>query len=170
MDRIVLRALEPEDLDILYEIENDVMEWGVSCTNVPYSRYALKDYIANNSYDIYTDKQLRQIISNEEGIFLGIVDLINFDPRHLRAEISILVKKQYRRKEIAKQALGLLIEYSKTILHINQLYAIIPENNVASINLFSGLGFEKTSILYQWLHDGDKFQNALIYQFFLKKE
>ena len=37
--KVVLRALEPEDLDLLYGIENNPEVWDVSPTNVPYSRY-----------------------------------------------------------------------------------------------------------------------------------
>ena len=36
--KIFLRALEPEDLDFLYEMENDESLWEVGSTNVPYSR------------------------------------------------------------------------------------------------------------------------------------
>ena len=49
---IRLRALEPEDLDLLYKIENDMKLWNVGATNVPYSRYTLHDYIATASNDI----------------------------------------------------------------------------------------------------------------------
>ena len=38
MDEIILRALEPEDLDVLYSIENDIELWSVGYTTVPYSR------------------------------------------------------------------------------------------------------------------------------------
>ena len=34
-----LRAIEPEDLDLLYQIENNTELWQVGATNVPYSRY-----------------------------------------------------------------------------------------------------------------------------------
>ena len=53
LPRVRLRAMEPEDLDILYRIENDMSLWDVGNTNVPYSRYALHDYIAHASHDIY---------------------------------------------------------------------------------------------------------------------
>ena len=49
---VKLRAMEPEDLDLLYSIENDMVLWNVGTTNVPYSRYVLHDYIANSSCDI----------------------------------------------------------------------------------------------------------------------
>ena len=45
-ENIRLRALEPEDLDWLYRIENDEHVWKWGNSNVPYSRYALKKYIA----------------------------------------------------------------------------------------------------------------------------
>ena len=82
---IRLRAIEPEDLDILYEIENDRELWDVGATNVPYSRYSLHNYIATQTSDIYADRQLRLMIENEEGQTVGIADLMNFDPRHRRA-------------------------------------------------------------------------------------
>ena len=61
-DKVTLRAMEPEDLDLLYRIENDRQLWDVGSTNVPYSRYVLHDYIANSSGDVYTDRQVRLIV------------------------------------------------------------------------------------------------------------
>ena len=42
---IHLRALEPEDLDFLYEIENNESIWEVSNTQTPYSKWVLKNYL-----------------------------------------------------------------------------------------------------------------------------
>ena len=85
--RIRLRALEPEDLDLLYNIENDQSLWDVGNTNVPYSRYALHNYIAQTTGDIYQDGQVRLMIENEQSEVVGIADLVNFDARHQRAEL-----------------------------------------------------------------------------------
>ena len=41
-ERIYLRAVEPEDMDIMYEMENDPSMWDISNFTVPYSRYVLK--------------------------------------------------------------------------------------------------------------------------------
>ena len=35
VQQISLRAMEPEDLDLLYTIENDTSIWNVGLTNVP---------------------------------------------------------------------------------------------------------------------------------------
>jgi diamine N-acetyltransferase len=36
---LYLRALEPEDLDFIYQIENDESVWEVSNTQTPYSKF-----------------------------------------------------------------------------------------------------------------------------------
>ena len=41
---IKLRALEKEDLDFLYQIENNESFWQVSNTQTPFSKYMLKLY------------------------------------------------------------------------------------------------------------------------------
>lgn len=51
--KVYLRAMEPEDLDFLYEIENNERIWDISATNVPYSHYVLRNYIANAKNDFF---------------------------------------------------------------------------------------------------------------------
>ncbi len=103
--KVFLRAMEPEDLDYLYRIENDADLWGVGVTNVPYSRYALHDFIATATGDIYTDKQVRLMVDDETHHTVGIVDLMNFAPRHHRAEVGIVIEKQCRGRHFAFAAL-----------------------------------------------------------------
>ena len=88
---VTLRALEPEDLDLLYEVENDVSLWCVGTTTAPYSRYALREYIANATGDIFTDHQVRMMICDSQGRAVGILDLMNFNAQHRRAEVGIVI-------------------------------------------------------------------------------
>jgi len=59
---IRLRALEPEDIDLLYTWENNTDVWIISSTIAPFSRNILHKYIENSHLDIYTVKQLRLMI------------------------------------------------------------------------------------------------------------
>ena len=83
-----LRAMEPEDLDFLYDIENDTNVWQVGVTNVPYSRYLLHDYIAQSTGDIYADGQVRLIVEDDAHQTIGLLDIINFSPTHQRATFT----------------------------------------------------------------------------------
>ena len=125
-----LRAIEPEDLDMLYGIENDTKLWNVSVTSVPYSRYTLYDYIANSKNDIYSDRQVRMMVENGGGEVVGIVDLINFDPKHLRAEIGIVIKREYRNQGYAQAAIGEICDYALNVLHLH------PDGKYGSYHLF----------------------------------
>lgn len=164
---VSLRAMEPEDLDLLYEIENNQDLWDVGCTNVPYSRYVLHDYIATNKQDIYADRQLRLMIDNEEGQPVGIVDLANFEPRHQRAEVGIVVLKGERRRGYASAAIEQLIAYATTILNLHQLYAIVSSGNGACLSLFERHGFTVSATLHDWLCQNGTFFDATLMQLFL---
>lgn len=162
-----LRAMEPEDLDMLYRIENDKSLWGVGVTNVPYSRYTLHDYIANTVGDIYTDKQVRLIVENEQGESVGLIDITNFDPRHLRAELGIVIQSKFRGKGYATSAIHEIMEYASDILHLHQLYIYVDSDNVVSKNMFQKIGFTCSIELKDWLFDGKEYRNAWLMQYFL---
>ena len=162
-----LRAIEPEDLDLLYSIENDTTLWNVGTTNVPYSRYTLHDYIATSSDDIYADRQLRLIVENAQGESVGVADLMHFDPQHLRAETGIVIMQPWRRRGYAAAAIAALCDYALRVVHLHQLYAIVEERNVAALQLFSQAGFEEHARLKDWLFDGRSYHDAVLMQRFL---
>lgn len=164
---VILRALEPEDLDELYAIENDRQTWGVSVTNVPYSRYVLRDYIARVTGDIYTDRQVRLMVCGEDGSTVGIVDLVNFDPAHCRAEVSIIIKAAYRRRSYGAETLSRIAAYAHDTLHLHTLYAIVPTDNTPSAALFRKGGYRPSGTLRDWLYDGTEYRDATIFQLFL---
>ena len=167
MNKIKLRAIEPEDLELLYKIENDVRLWNVGATNVPYSKYTLHDYIANSADDIYTDKQLRMMVEDMEGKTVGIVDLMNFSPQHLRAETGIVILDAERRKGYATEALNAMCDYASNVLHLHQLYGVVGKDNQAALALYDKAGFEHQEALRDWLFDGKKYSDAVLMQRFL---
>ena len=57
-----LRAPEPEDLEVLYKWENDTDVWIYGSAMSPYSKYILRQYIADAQTDIFESKQLRYMI------------------------------------------------------------------------------------------------------------
>ncbi|MCI6702051.1 MAG: GNAT family N-acetyltransferase [Prevotella sp.] len=166
---VTLRAIEPEDLDILYRIENDREVWNVSATNVPYSKYMLHDYIANATGDIYTDKQVRMMIENQQQEVVGILDLVNFDPTHRRAEVGIIIQQPFRCQGYATAALDKVIDYARDTLHLHQLYVYIDSTQKASLATFQHVGFKKSAVLDDWLFDGENYRETIILQYLCKK-
>ena len=80
---VILRAMEPQDVDIMMIYENDTENWPVSGTLVPYSRFTLEQFYKNAVQDINTSRQLRLAIElikeSHRGQTIGYVDLFIFE-------------------------------------------------------------------------------------------
>ena len=144
----MLRAAEPEDLDLMYLIENDTDLWAVGRSNVPYSRFALRQFIEQTNNDINSDGQVRLVIAlNENRNAIGFVDLQNYDVRHRRAEVGIVLLPEWQHQGFANEVLGILGRYASKHLFIHQLYALVSVDNVAAQTLFANAGYKRTAIL-----------------------
>lgn len=163
---IYLRALEPEDLEFVYGIENNEEIWEVSNTQTPYSRFLIKQYLENAQQDIYEAKQLRLAIClNSDEKAIGLIDLFDFDPKNKRAGIGIVIEKPSERdKGLGSEALQLLINFAFQQLNLHQLYANIGAKNEISLKLFSKFGFQKIGVKKDWLFYNGNFQDELLFQ------
>ena len=166
-ENIILRAVEPEDLDRLYIWENNSQLWDVGNTRNPYSRFVLKQYIVDSDKDIYETKQLRlMMVSKVTGETVGTVDLFDFEIHNSRIALGLFVDAAFQGKGFAKASLKLVEEYVFDYLKINQLYCHIAQNNTASIRMFEQENFEKTGILKQWVKTIEGFENIILFQQF----
>lgn len=163
---LYLRALEPEDLEFLYIIENDENIWEVSNTQTPYSKFLIRQYLENAHQDIYEAKQLRlAICKNDSNEVIGLIDLFDFDPRNNRAGIGIVIQNgSDRNKGFGKEALALLIDFSFNKLQLHQLFANIGTNNEASLNLFTTFEFRKIGVKKDWIYINNSYQDEAIFQ------
>ena len=165
-ENIYLRALEPNDLEFVYAMENDQSIWEVSNTQTPYSRFLVKQYLENAHQDIYEAKQLRLAICQDEDFpALGLIDLFDFDPKNNRAGVGIVIQGNDNRKQnIGSEALELLIQYSFYHLNLHQLYANIGAENAASIALFTKFGFQKIGTKKDWTLVNGIYKDEAIFQ------
>ncbi|MCT4587991.1 MAG: GNAT family N-acetyltransferase [Carboxylicivirga sp.] len=164
-EEIALRALEPEDIDVLYQWENNMDIWEVSNTLTPFSKYQLKKYIEQAQLDVFQTKQLRLIIELETSkTIIGMIDLFDFDAFHQRGGVGIIIHKEFRQRGFAKEALSLFANYCFNNLGLHQLYANISITNTASIALFESVGFELSGTKKQWRKTKDGFIDECIYQ------
>lgn len=163
---IYLRALEPDDLEFIYKLENNEAIWEVSNTQTPYSRFLIRQYLENAHQDIYEAKQLRLAIC-KIGTFeaLGLIDLFDFDPVNHRAGVGIIIQEnEHRNTGLGSEALQLLISYTFNTLQLHQLYANIDSNNVASVRLFTNFGFDLVGIKKDWIKRNNNYHDEGLYQ------
>ena len=165
---IYLRALELEDLDFIYAIENDETIWEISNTITPFSKYVITEYLVNAHKDIFEVKQLRLVISNSKHVTIGMIDLFDFDFKNKRAGVGIIVKAtEDRKKGYGSEALTLLTKYCKSRLDLHQLYCNISEENEASLKMFQNHGFKIVGLKKDWNYSHGAFKNEYLLQHIL---
>lgn len=162
-----IRALEPEDLELLYTIENNRQLWWLGTQTAPLSRYRLRDYIATNEGDIFKDEQVRFAIDDDDNNAVGVIDLFNFSPLNNRAELGIALLKEAQHKGLAQKAIAEIMNYAREVISLHQIYAIVPTSNEASIRMLSAVGFSESGVLKEWVEHGSKYEDATIMQLFL---
>lgn len=164
-----LRAIEPEDLDLMYIVENDWSVCQYSATTVPLSRYALKRYIEESSGDLFRDLQVRMaIVDNNSGTACGFLDITDLDAIHRRAQIGIVLLPEAQGKGIATKALDEAAMYALQ-QGLHQLFAVVASDNLKARKLFLRSSYLETTVLPQWLYVDGKFTDAILYQRILEK-
>lgn len=165
-ETVLIRALEPEDLEYLYKWENDMDLWEVSDTLTPFSHFLLKKYIENSHRDIYESKQVRlMILSKETNTPVGLIDLYDFDPYHQRAGLGIMIHNmENRKKGYAFSAIQLMLDYCFETLGLHQVYSSVPSCNIASLQLFEKVGFTRTGYRKEWLKRGNEWEDVIYFQ------
>lgn len=165
---ISLRALEPIDVDTLYQWENDPSLWSVGVTLAPYSRKQLWDYVNNYDSDIYSAKQLRLMITlNENNKTIGTLDLCDFDAANSRCGVGILISSEFQRHGYGLRTLELTTRYCRETYSLHQLFSTVAADNIPSRRLFEKAGYRISGRFRSWLRKADSYTDAYLYQKFL---
>ncbi len=164
-DKVFLRELEPEDVQLLYRWENDPETWRVSGTTAPFSEHLIRNYVESVG-DIFSDGQLRTIIClNEDLRPIGTIDLFEHDPVNLRAGVGVLIaEKAERGRGYAQEALRLMMEHAFDRLMLHQLYCNIAASNEASLKLFEKAGFRSVGLKKEWIRHPDGWEDEHLLQ------
>ena len=169
-NEVILRAVEPGDVELLYDWENRMELWPVSNTLTPFSKAQLARYVKNAALDVFQTKQLRLMIDaqqeHDSPLTVGMIDLFDYDPFHNRAGLGIMVNNEWRGRGVAASALRLFMTYVFNTLGLHQLYCHISESNAASIRLFESAGFRLIGVKQEWLKTSSGYEDELMFQCF----
>ena len=164
MTNLSLRALEMDDLDVLFEVENDTQQWKYTDRSHPYTKAFLMEYILQSHLTVQEAGQLRLALSNSQNTALGFVDLFDVDLHHQRAGIGIAIRSDNQNQGLGSTALSLLLDYCRSHLSLHQLYCDIDVSNTASIRLFENAGFIQKGEKQDWNFYNQSYHSVYFYQ------
>lgn len=157
-----LRALEPADAEMMYHAEEDEAAWIYSDYLAPLSMELLRQYALTYDADPMRSGQLRLII-DMGGTPVGIFDLFEISPRHLRAETGIYILPPHRHSGIGHKALLLAKDYCRRRLGLHQLSASIAQKNKDALLCYRKAGFFPSGIRPDWLRTPDGWETVEIH-------
>jgi diamine N-acetyltransferase len=146
--KTTLRPVHMDDLNIIYNWENNPEFWGISEHSGTLTKNEIQEFI-EISQDLEKDGQMRWMIQDLDGTVIGALDIFDFERLARSAGIGILIgESEDRRKGLAHDALNAFLEFQRSNGEIRQLICLIHKSNEASIALFVKNGFVKKGTKY----------------------
>lgn len=152
-----LRPLEREDLRFVHQLDNNasVMRYWFE---EPYEAFVeLSDLYDKHIHD----QSERRFVVEYEGSNAGLVELVEINHIHRRAEFQIIIAPDYQGKGLASKATQLAMEYGFSVLNLYKLYLIVDSENEKAIHIYSKLGFEIEGKLKQEFFINGSYRDTL---------
>lgn len=134
---VKLRPLEREDLRFVHQLDNNasVMRYWFE---EPYETFA--ELSALYDEHIHDQRERRFVVeSGEEKA--GVVELVEIDHVHRRAEFQIIIAPEHEGRGLASDATLLAMEYGFSVLNLYKLYLIVDSGNARARHVYDKLGF-----------------------------
>lgn len=157
--RVVLRAMEKEDCELVREmfndpeIENLVVGW-----SFPLSRYSQEKWFENH----YNEQNFRFIIETEEDGALGVATLLDIDWKNRMAEHGIkIANKERRGKGIGTDTVMAIMRYAFDELQLNRLNSSWFEDNLPSKSMYMKCGWKEEGRRRKFIYKHGKYRDLI---------
>ncbi|EAH0189560.1 spermidine N1-acetyltransferase [Listeria monocytogenes] len=132
-----LRPLEREDLKFVHRLNNDakIMSYWFE---EPYEAFVELQEL----YDKHIhDQSERRFILELDGQMFGLVELMEIDYIHRRAEFQIIIDPKFQGHGYAVSATKLAMKYAFHVLNLHKLYLVVDKVNEKAIHVYEKVGF-----------------------------
>jgi diamine N-acetyltransferase len=165
MDHLVqIRSLEPNDATTLYLWDNNPDLWHVSESPGPVSLHILQQMCSDGPQALLEHGQQRWMIE-ANGKPIGTVELFDYQPKHLRAGVGILIgSPENRNRGYGLLALEKVLQLGFEVFGITNFWATIGVSNTASSHVFLKSGFQQVGIWKQWYFQKNNWEDAAMFQ------
>lgn len=149
---VKLRPLEREDLHFVHQLDNNasVMRYWFE---EPYEAFVeLSDLYVKHIHD----QSERRFVVEHQGDKVGLVELVEINHIHRRAEFQIIIDPNHQGKGLASKAVKLAMDYAFSVLNLYKLYLIVDKENEKAIHIYNKLGFEvEGELIHEFFINGE---------------
>ncbi|MBD5289435.1 MAG: GNAT family N-acetyltransferase [Bacteroides sp.] len=159
-----LRAVEPGDIDFIFEMENRGFSEGWTDRCAPVSRHSIETYVLACDPDPFSCGQLRLVCTTSGGTPIALLDFYDISARHRHAKVGIMVADGERGKGYGRRLLKCASAFASGRLGLAGLVAMIAEENSISRRLFESAGYALSGRLEKWWHTPAGVSDCLLFQ------
>jgi diamine N-acetyltransferase len=147
-----LRPLERDDLPFVHDLDNNesVMHYWFE---EPYEAFVeLRDLYDKHIHD----QSERRFIVEREKERVGLVELVEINHIHRRAEFQIIIAPEHQGKGYSTIATTLAMDYAFTVLNLYKLSLTVDRDNARAIHVYKKLGFlEEGTLRHEFFIGGE---------------
>jgi diamine N-acetyltransferase len=154
---IRLRPLEREDLRSVHLRNNNaaIMRYWFE---EPYETFDELTAL----YDAHVhDQTERRFIVEHQNDRAGLVELVEIDLIHRRAEFQIIIAPEQQGRGIAGQATRLALDYGFKTLNLHKIFLHVDQENEKAIHIYARIGFVQEGVLIDEFFANGQYRNAI---------
>ena len=161
-DKIILRAIEIKDNDLLLAMINDPdMEYRLGGWSFPVSAQNQADWASSLKHNTNILRCVIETRDTREAI--GAAMLTEIDYKNGNAEIHIKLANMHRGKGYGTDTIQTIVRYAFEELRLHLIYARINAHNEPSKKLFEKCGFKFEGTLRNRFYKRGKYIDVLSY-------
>lgn len=155
---VLLRPLERGDLHFVHQLNNNRNVMGYWFEE-PYESFVeLEELFRKHIHD---QSERRFIVEDREGTRAGLVELVEIDHLHRRAEFLVMISPDLQRRGYARAATTLAINYAFRVLNLYKLFLLVDVDNAAAIHIYESLGFQHEGVLVDEFFSDGRYRSAI---------
>ena len=152
MARVTLRPLERGDLHFVHVLNNNRSVMGYWFEE-PYESFVELEELYRKH--IHDQSERRFIVEDAAGERVGLVELVEIDHLHRRAEFLIMISPDHQGRGFATAATHRAINYAFRVLNLYKLYLLVDVDNARAIRIYERAGFQREGLLVdEYFSDG----------------
>jgi diamine N-acetyltransferase len=155
---VTLRPLERGDLHFVHELNNNRSVMGYWFEE-PYESFVELEQLYNKH--IHDQTERRFIVEGQRQERIGLVELVEIDHLHRRAEFLIMISPERQGQGHAKAATRLAINYAFRVLNLYKLYLLVDVDNARAIRIYEECGFQREGVLVDEFFSDGRYRSVI---------
>ena len=160
---VTLRPLERSDLHFVHVLNNNRSVMGYWFEE-PYESFVeLEELYRKHIHDQSERRFIVEHASPETQAHerVGLVELVEIDHLHRRAEFLIMISPDFQQRGFAKAATRRAINYAFRVLNLYKLYLLVDVDNAPAIRIYEGAGFQREGVLVDEFFSDGRYRSVI---------